>query len=112
MHLHTIFSEAARDFPDKRAIQCLGQALTYGELEVLTERLAQHWLEKGFRAGERVALWLPNCPEALVAYLSCFRAGLIAVALDFRYQPEEALYCLQRSAAAGLIAPADKWESL
>jgi acyl-CoA synthetase (AMP-forming)/AMP-acid ligase II len=59
-----------------------------------------------------VALWLPNCPEALVAYLACFRAGLIAVALDFRYQIGEAAYCTARSGAVALIADAEKGRAL
>jgi long-chain acyl-CoA synthetase len=112
MHLHTICSEATRDYPEKTAIQCLSQALSYRELTSLADRLAQHWSAKGLRAGDRVALWLPNCPEALIAYLACFRAGLIAVALDFRYQLEEAAYCLNRSEAAALITRLDKWIAL
>ena len=88
MHLHTICDNAIACYPDKIAIQGDGYAISYRELVGKADNLAQHWIASGFQIGERIALWLPNCPEALIAYLACFRAGLIAVALDFRYRPE------------------------
>src|SRR4051794_31083310 len=100
MFLHNVCDEALADRPGTIAVACGDDALTYRELIDAADRLARHWRGKGLTHGERVALWLPNCPEALVAYLACFRAGLIAVALDFRYQLAEAAYCIARSDAS------------
>jgi len=78
----------------------------------LAEELSGHWQAKGLRSGDRVALWLPNRPEVLIAYLACFRSGLIAVALDYRYQPEEAASCLVGAAASALVTTGEKAAAL
>lgn len=51
--------------------------LTWGELRAQVARARRVLLELGVRAGDRVAGYLPNCPEALVAFLAA--AGLGAV---------------------------------
>ncbi|HEY2794412.1 MAG TPA: acetoacetate--CoA ligase, partial [Micromonosporaceae bacterium] len=59
--------------------------LTWGELRRQVARARQVLVDLGVRAGDRVAAYLPNCPEALVAFLAA--AGLGAVwtscALEF-----------------------------
>ncbi|HSS68641.1 MAG TPA: class I adenylate-forming enzyme family protein [Nocardioidaceae bacterium] len=40
-------------------------------------------------SGERVAFMLPNCPEAVLLYLACWRSGAVAVPLNLRYAAPE-----------------------
>src|SRR4051794_15514009 len=48
---------------------------TYQHLEADARRLARRWLAGGLEPGDRVALLLPNRPEAMLAYLACFKSG-------------------------------------
>ena len=102
---------ALQQSPDKTAIICGNRRLTYAMFVHAADRFAIDLRDRGCRHGDRVALWLPNCAEALVAYFACFRAGLIAVALDFRYRPDEVAYCLERAGATIVVTLAETWRT-
>lgn len=50
---------------------------TYGELKTQTAKLAGALLAKGVTKGDRVVIYMPMVPEALVAMLACARIGAI-----------------------------------
>jgi acyl-CoA synthetase (AMP-forming)/AMP-acid ligase II len=64
-------------------------------------------LEAGIAPGDRVALFMPNCPELVIAYLACFAAGVVAVPLNTRYRAPEVAYALERSGAQTAIVHRD-----
>lgn len=106
--LQDIYKTALITTPDKPAVIADGVSLTYSELDALVHKLASYWHSNEIKAGDRIALWLPNCPEAIAAYLACFRLGAITVALDYRYTTEEATYCLEKSGALFLLTDSQK----
>jgi acyl-CoA synthetase (AMP-forming)/AMP-acid ligase II len=85
---------------------------TYSRLQEEAGRLARTWLARGLEPGDRVALLLPNCPEALLVYLACFKAGLAAVPLDYRYQPPQINYVLRHSGSRILVSHADRLDDV
>ncbi|WP_338773753.1 acetate--CoA ligase [Nocardia vulneris] len=50
--------------------------ITYGELRDEVCRAANYFTELGLRAGDRVAIYMPMVPEAIVSMLACARLGL------------------------------------
>ncbi|MFC9895567.1 acetate--CoA ligase [Nocardia sp. NPDC127579] len=50
--------------------------LTYGELLAEVSRAANYFTELGLRSGDRVAIYMPMVPEAIIAMLACARLGL------------------------------------
>ncbi|MFI6048333.1 acetate--CoA ligase [Nocardia sp. NPDC051321] len=50
--------------------------ITYGELRDEVSRAANYLTELGLRAGDRVAIYMPMVPEAIVSMLACARLGL------------------------------------
>lgn len=86
-----------------------GRRLTYAELSASTENLAAQMSEL---AGERVAFMLPNCPEAVLVYLACFRAGALAVPLNTRYAPPEVARVVRRCRPRWLIVHDSRLERL
>ena len=62
--------------------------------------------------GERVALMLPNCPEAVLTYLACFEAGAIATPLNSRYAPPEISAVLRRARPRWIVVQADRLDRL
>src|SRR5690348_11196889 len=70
---------------------------TYGGMDEEASRLARQWLARGLEPGDRVAMLLPNRPETLLVYLACFKSGLVAVPLDYRYRPPQINYVLRHS---------------
>ncbi|GGS71557.1 long-chain-fatty-acid--CoA ligase [Planobispora rosea] len=56
--------------------------ITYGALERMSGRVATLLRRRGIRAGDRVAIMLPNVPEFAVVYYGVLRAGAVVVPLD------------------------------
>ncbi|MEV4239324.1 acetate--CoA ligase [Nocardia sp. NPDC049737] len=68
-------------FGDQVAIHWEGEPgdsrdITYAELLAEVSRAANYFTELGLRAGDRVAIYMPMVPEAIVAMLTCARLGL------------------------------------
>jgi acyl-CoA synthetase (AMP-forming)/AMP-acid ligase II len=99
--------ESRRHAPDKVALWFGDRSWTYAALDDDTDRLAARLTAAGVRAGDRVALFLPNSPELVLAYYACFKLGAVSVPLNYRYRQPEVCYALERSGATTLIAHSD-----
>jgi acyl-CoA synthetase (AMP-forming)/AMP-acid ligase II len=88
------------------------QVWTYSRLEEEAACLARTWLARGLDLGDRVAMLLPNRPEALIVYLACFKAGLAAVPLDYRYQPPQLNYVLRHNGSRILVSHAERLDDV
>jgi acyl-CoA synthetase (AMP-forming)/AMP-acid ligase II len=98
-----MLTETSQRTPDKVALWFGERSWTYAELDDATDRIAAALAAAGVRAGERVALFLPNCPELALGYFACFKLGAIVVPLNYRYRQAEARYALEHSGATSLI---------
>ena len=56
------------------------------------------------KKGDKIAFYLPNCPEYVYSYLACFYLGCVGVPLDFMLKTDELTSCLEHSGAKILIA--------
>lgn len=61
---------------------------SYGRLWDLSARASAIIEKKGLVKGDQAIIWGPNCPEWVVAFLGCVRAGVVAVPLDVRSAPD------------------------
>ncbi|MFJ2771006.1 type I polyketide synthase [Streptomyces sp. NPDC087300] len=77
--------------------------VTYAELERRTRALAVHLSGTGLRPGDRVAICLGNCVEAVESCFAVLRAGLVGVPLNPRSSDAELTHFLQDSGAAFVI---------
>lgn len=101
------------DFDRERPIlESQGTWTTAGELEKMTSRLASGLVAAGLEEGDRVAVLLPNCREAVVCYLACFRLNLVMLPLDYRHHPIQIGYVLGHSGASILIVQNERIEVL
>lgn len=87
----------ARD--DATAVIYKDRLISYGELAEMGRRAAAGLRAHGVGSGDRVALWLPNCPAYLALYLGCCQLGVIAVAVNTRFRAAEVGDILERSGA-------------
>jgi long-chain acyl-CoA synthetase len=103
----TIFDALERSknrFPDKEAILFAGASITYSELHERAGRLSVALKEAcGLSPGDRVALFLPNHPEFVIAYYAAARLGAIAVSLNVMLKRDEVKFILNDSDAKILI---------
>jgi long-chain acyl-CoA synthetase len=76
-------------FGDHVALDFYGRTTTYAELGEEVSRAARALQDLGVRAGDRVALVLPNCPQHVVAFYAVLRLGAVVVEHNPLYTPEE-----------------------
>lgn len=80
-----------------------GRAISHRELDDRSRRLARGLQQLGVRAGDCVALWLPNVPAWLEAFFACAHLGAVAVSVNTRFRSHELADILQRSRSRVLV---------
>jgi acyl-CoA synthetase (AMP-forming)/AMP-acid ligase II len=90
--------------PDEPAVLSLERNWSWRELDQASTRLAVNYRALGLEQGDRVASLLPNRGELVIHYLACFKAGLVATPLNYRYQTPEIDHALEVSEARILVA--------
>lgn len=78
----SLLEEAARRFPERKAVQHYRDSLTYEELFERARRAAALFQSYGIRPGDRIGLLLPNVPEYLIAAYGVWLAGGVVVSLS------------------------------
>lgn len=97
--LTALLDRAAHDHPDRVAVDFLGAATTYQQLAAQVERGTRVLHDLGVRAGDRVALVLPNCTTHVVAFWSVLRLGAVVVEHNPTYTADELAHQLADSGA-------------
>ncbi|CAH2807073.1 MAG: Long-chain-fatty-acid--CoA ligase (EC [uncultured Caballeronia sp.] len=98
-----LLEESCRANRDRRAFICMGQAITYDELDTMSRKLAAWFQKKGLKPGTRVALMMPNILQYPVAIAAVLRAGYIVVNVNPLYTPRELEHQLQDSGAEAIV---------
>ncbi len=109
MNVAKTLEEAAQRWPHQRAVIYKDTFLTFAELELLANRLANNIIRRGLGVGERVALLLPDCPQWVISYFAAQKVGAVAVPLDVRLKPEEVKDILKDAQPQILITTEDLW---
>ena len=79
------------------------ETLTYGELALRSNALANALSRQGVRRGDRVALLLPQCFETVIAHVAIYKLGAIAVPLALLFGVEALEYRLQTAGVRALV---------
>ena len=94
--------------PDKVALVCDSQRLTYAEIETAANKMAHALLDNGVRHGDRVILCLPNSVELVVGIFATLKAGGVFVAVNATTKPEKLVYLVRNCRATALVLPANQ----
>ena len=101
--LHRFLSASAQKHPDRTAIIFYGRRLTYRTLDEAVTRFAAALADRGLAKGDRVSLFLPNCPQMVIAYYGTLRAGGLVVSTSPLYSTRELEHQLNDSGAATIV---------
>ncbi|MGZ5216153.1 MAG: long-chain fatty acid--CoA ligase [Caldimonas sp.] len=98
---------SATRYPDKAAYVFFGRSVTYRELRDQAEALAG-WLQgQGIRAGDRVALFMQNCPQFSIALYGVLRANAVVVPVNPMNRAEELKHYITDPDTSVVICSAD-----
>ncbi|MDQ3945030.1 MAG: AMP-binding protein [Actinomycetota bacterium] len=96
--------EAGRErAPDRPLVHYFGNAITVSEVDRLTDALAVGLRDLGIGVGDRVAVYLQNIPQFLLAQLSIWKAGAIMVSVNPMLKEKELELMLTDSGASALV---------
>jgi long-chain acyl-CoA synthetase len=102
--LHAILEKTAKEHPEKAAIAYSEGEITYAELDSLSNQFAAALAALGVKKGDRVAVFLPNIPQFVIAYYGVLKAGAVLTAVSPLHKEHEVAYQLNDSEAETIVA--------
>jgi long-chain acyl-CoA synthetase len=97
---------------DDPALKYFDGVLTWRELDELSTALAAGLQASGFSRGDRLAVYLQNVPQFVIAMLATWKAGGIMVSVNPMNRERELRYQLQDSGARVLVCLESLYESV
>lgn len=102
--LHELLASHAVARPEHLAVCWKEERIPYGELDRLTNQLAQTLRAHNCHPGDRVSVLMPNSPNALFAVLGILKAGCIAVPIDITTPTKQLAEILGESQPSVILA--------
>lgn len=101
--LQNYLKKTAVEFPNKVAIHFMGKEISYKDLYEDSLKFAGYLQGLGLEKGDRVAIMLPNCPQAVISYYGILFAGGIVVQTNPLYVERELQYQMQDSGSKMIV---------
>ncbi|WP_074625135.1 non-ribosomal peptide synthetase [Bacillus cereus] len=89
--------------PNRIAIATATESLTYRQLNMSSNQVAQHLLEKGIKRGDKVAIFLDRSMNSIVSMLGILKAGAAYIPIDVKYPEDRINYIVRDSEACRII---------
>ena len=89
--------------PDRVALICGDEQITYAELEEKANRFAHYLIDHGVKKDDKVGLYCRNRIEIVIAMLGIVKAGAILVNVNYRYVEAELQYLFDNSDMVALV---------
>jgi long-chain acyl-CoA synthetase len=103
-HLAGLLENSAGMYPERTAVVFGDTSLTYAQVDVAANQVANLLVEHGVNPGDTVALSCPNLPFFPIIYFGILKAGAIVVPLNVLLKTREVVYHLSDSGAVAYFA--------
>ena len=87
--LYFLLDEAAAKYPDNLALEFFGKTYSYAKLKEMVDRVARGLQRLGVVKGTRVGIFMPNCPQFVMAYYAILKVGGTVVNFNPLYSERE-----------------------
>ena len=98
---------SSKRFPEKTALDFLGAQTSYRQLEQQTERIAAWLAQAGVKQGDRVLLYMQNCPQWVAAHFGILRANAVVVPVNPMNRAKELEHYIEDAQAKVAITTSD-----
>lgn len=95
--------EAVKEHPDYPMVLFKKRKMSYAEIQKLTDEFAAALAAKGVKKGDRVALIMPNVPQAIICRWGAWKIGAILVHLNPTYTESELEHALNDCGAETVV---------
>ncbi len=104
--LHDYLIHSAERLPNKVALVCQGQRLTYAELNHQSNALAHALVRRGVRRGDRVVVFADNTVAAVVSFWAVLKANAVVSMVNPQTKEDKLAYLLNDCRARAIISDA------
>lgn len=104
--LDHLVARQAQATPDRVAVRCGADSLTYRDLDQRANRLAHELIALGVAQEQMVGVYMPRTPSMIVAMLAILKAGACYVPIDMAYPSARISYILEDSAVSLVLTDA------
>lgn len=101
--LHGLLEQTAKNNPEKVAMVFGEKEISYTEIDSFSNQFANALRKLGMVKGDRLALYLPNIPQFIIAYFGALKAGAVLTAISPLHREREIEYQLCNSGAQTII---------
>lgn len=110
--LHEYLLQNSRDYPNEIGYTYYGRDLTWREMADYTSRIASFLRAQGIVKGDRVALYMQNCPQYILSHYAVQMLGAIVVPLNPMYKASELNYFISEAGIKAIIAAQELYSNL
>jgi long-chain acyl-CoA synthetase len=107
-----MFQASAARTPQGAALHYFDRAISYAEVDRLTDELAAALAGLGVERGDRIGLYLQNVPQFVLGMIAGWKAGATLVSVNPMYKAREVDTILKDSGAVGLITLESLWRDV
>ena len=107
--LHEAMRAAAARHPDRPAITFKDEAISFGQFDRESNRLANGLAALGLSSGDRISLYVPNCPQYELAFYAASKLGAIACPMNPSYREREITYQVNDAGSKVIVTHATLW---
>jgi fatty-acyl-CoA synthase len=111
MTVGAALERSAQIVPNKVCVFFKDQGMTYKELNQQSNALAASLQKMGIEKGDRVAIYLSNCPELYIAFYALQKIGAIIAWVNAAYKTHELTFILSNSQAKTVFVQKGKDDS-
>ena len=110
--VNDFLEQSAKRTPEKEALICDGQRLSYAQIDAMANRLANALRDRGVGRGDRVVLFLPNTVESVVGIFAVLKTGGVFVVVNNTTKADKLAHLINNCRATALVAPARQIEAV
>ena len=107
-----MFDAAVAAAPERVLLHWFGRSFTVAEVDRMTDAMAAGLVANGFQPGERLAIYLQNVPQFVIAVIATWKAGGVVVSVNPMNKERELTYVLQDSGASVLVTLDSLYDSV
>jgi long-chain acyl-CoA synthetase len=108
MLVHNFLENSAARLPEKVALICDGQRLTYQQINHSADQLARYLIDIGVKRQDRVVIFLDNSAESIISLFGVLKVGAIFIILNPTMKSKKLNYILRDSGARTLVTDTNK----
>ncbi|MFZ4681003.1 MAG: amino acid adenylation domain-containing protein [Terrimicrobiaceae bacterium] len=110
--VQSLIAQTARAYPDKTAVRCGDETLTYAELEHRSNQLAAHLQSLGLKTGDLAGLFVERSPRMVVGLLGILKCGAAYVPMDPLFPAERLAFMVEDAHMPVLVTQSSLQETL